>query len=333
MRIGIGIHGPGETRDIDEFRQIVRLADKYGVTHMASGDSVSHEGFTTATMMAADSESARIGATMVNPITRLPGTVAAGLASLNYISKRRAYLILARGDGAVRNAGYTPAKVDTAREYFLAVRELLNMGETVYKGRPTVLRPPLKEWGPGIPLGFVAEGPRMLHLSGLLGDHVQVGTGLTKEVIQDTLDRIRAGAEEAGRKLSDVGIWWSTRFSLAKTEKEAMERSLTSLASMGNHALRGGFEGKQIPVELQDRIAQYHRGFNYSKKGGTENVALMDKLGLTSYFRERFGIIGGPDEVIERIRRLESLGIHHLHLGARRLEDLKLLGEVMRAVA
>lgn len=333
MRIGIGIHGPGETQDIDEFRQIVRLADKYGVTHMASGDSVSHEAFTTATMMAADSESARIGLTMVNPITRLPGTVAAGLASLNYISNRRAYLILARGDGAVRNAGYTPAKVDTARDYFLAVRELLNTGETVYKGRRTLLRSPLKEWGPGIPLGFVAEGPRMLHLSGLLGDHVQVGTGLTKEVIQDTLDRVRAGAEEAGRKLSDVEIWWSTRFSLAKTEQEAMERSLTSLASMGNHALRGGFDGKQVPMELQDRIAQYHEGFNYSKKGGRENVALMEELGLTGYFRERFGIIGGPKEVVDRIQQLESLGIHHLHLGARRLADMKLLGEVMRAVA
>ncbi len=336
MKIGIGIHGPGDTRDIDEFREIVRLADKYGVSHMASGDSVSHEAFTTATMMAADSASARIGATMVNPVTRLPATVAAGLASLNYISKRRAYLILARGDGAVRNAGYTPAKVDTARDYFLALRDLLNKGETVYKGRRTVLRSPLKEWGPGIPLGFVAEGPRMLHLAGALGDHVQVGTGLTREVIQDTLDRVRQGAEEAGRKLFDIDIWWSTRFGLERTAKAAIERSQTSLASMGNHALRGGFEGKQVPVELQDRIAEFHGGWDYTTKGvrNGANVALMEKLGLTNYFMERFGIYGDPEGVVERIRELESFGIDHLHLGVRRAEDMKLLGEeVMPAVA
>jgi 5,10-methylenetetrahydromethanopterin reductase len=335
MRIGIGIHGPGETQDIDEFRQIVRLADKYGVSHMASGDSVSHEGFTTATMMAADSESARIGLTMVNPITRLPGTVAAGLASLNYISKRRAYLILARGDGAVRNAGYTPAKVETARAYFLAVREALETGATVYKGRRIVLRPPLKEWGPGIPLGFVAEGPRMLRLAGELGDVIQVGTGLTREVIEDSLARIQEGAEAAGRTLSDIDIWWSTRFRLARTEQAAMEHQLVSLASMGNHALRDGYAEKRVPVELHERLARYHQGFDYTVKGvrGGPNVKLMEELGLTSYFRERFGVFGGPEEVAERIRQLEALGIRHLHVGIRRVEDMELLGaEVMPAV-
>src|SRR5262249_54073075 len=151
------------------------------------------------------------------------------LSSLNYISKRRAYLILARGDGAVRNAGYTPAKVETTRAYFLTIRDLLETGESEYKGRRVVVRPPLKEWGPGIPLGFVAEGPRMLHLAGELGDHVQVGTGLTKEVIEDSLARIEAGAEESGRQLADVDVWWSTRFALARTAKEAVARSLTSL--------------------------------------------------------------------------------------------------------
>jgi 5,10-methylenetetrahydromethanopterin reductase len=335
MRIGIGIHGPGPgTEDIDQFRALVRLADKYGVTHMASGDSVAHEAFTTATVMAADSEFARIGATMVNPITRLPGTVAAGLASLNYVSKRRAYFILARGDGAVRNAGYHSARVDDARECFLAVRELLNRGETIYKGRTVVLRSPLKEWGPGIPMGFVAQGPRMLHLAGELGDVIQVGTGLTKEIIQDSLERIRQGAETAGRKLSDIDIWWSTGgFGLARTKEEALEASLSGLATIGNHSLREGFEGKQVPIEWQERIREYHRRFSFKQKGGRGNIALMEGLGLTGYFRERFGLVGTPDEVIERIQQLESYGVQHLHIGARGVERMKLLGEVMRAVA
>lgn len=335
MKIGIGIHGPGETEDIDELRQIVRLADKYGVTHMATGDSMSHEAFTIGGVMAVESERARIGATMVNPITRLAGTVAASLASLNYISKGRTYLILARGDGAVRNAGYTPAKVETTRRYFQAVREVLNQGETVFKDRRIVLRGPLKEWAPGIPLGFVAEGPMMLRLAGELGDHVQVGTGLTKEVIQDTYQTIEQAAEEAGRTLADIDIWWSTRFKLARTEKEAMENSLEGLASMGNHALRG-FEGKQIPVEIQPRLQEYHDGWDYSTKGvrNGANVQLMEKLGLTSYFRERFGVYGGPKEVVDRIKELEKLGVTHLHVGVRRVEDMTLLGqEVMPAVA
>ncbi len=336
MRIGIGIHGPGETGDVDGFREIIRLADKYGVAHMASGDSMSHEAFTTASIMAADSDHAAIGATMINPITRNLGTIAAGLASLNFISKRRAYLIVARGDGAVRNAGYPPAKVDDTREFFLALRDVLNEGETVYKDRRTVIRSPLKEWAPGIPMGFVAEGPRMLNMAGALGDLVQIGTGLTKEVVADTLDRIRRGAEEAGRDPTTIDIWWGARFRLAKTFEEALEHTMTGLSSIGNHALRGGFEGKQVPVELHDRLRQYHRGFDYSVKGvrNGKNIALMEELGLTSYFKDRFAVLGGPAEVIERFKQLESIGVHQMHVGIRTPEDMELLGrEVIPAVA
>jgi 5,10-methylenetetrahydromethanopterin reductase len=335
MKIGFSIRAPVGP-DIDEFRQVVRLADKLGVAHMGGNDSGQHEAFSIAAVMAADTESARIGATMVNPVVRLPGTTAAGLMSLNFISKGRAYLVLARGDSGVHNNGYTPAKVETVRAYFLALRELLDTGQTVYKGRHVVLRGHLKEWGPGIPIGFVAEGPRMLHLAGALADHVLVGTGLTKEVIQDTLRRIEEGAAGAGRKLSDIDIWWGGRFHLARTEKEAMEDpgTLTSLASMGNHALRGGFEGKHVPVELHDGIAQYHRGYDYRVKGvaGGPNVQLMEKLGLTGYFRERFGVIGGPAEVIERTRQLESFGVTTFQMGVHRLKDMELFEEVVRAV-
>ena len=335
MNISFDVMAPGSTTDVDEFREIIRRADRAGVSLIGAGDSMVHESFTIAGLIASNTASARVGLTMINPITRLAGTVAAGLASLNYISKRRAYLILARGDGAVRNAGYTPARVETARAYFLAVRELLETAEATYKGRHIVLRSPLKEWGPGIPLGFVAEGPRMLHLAGELGDMVQVGTGMTKEVIQDSVERIKDGAVEGGRSLADVEIWWVGRFHLARTKQEALEHpsTMTSLASMGNHALRGDFAEKQVPLELHDRLAKYHRGFDYTKKGGQENVALMRRLGLLDYFGERFGIIGGPDDVVERLRQLESLGVTNVGLSARRLRDMDLLEGVLRAVA
>ena len=174
----------------------------------------------------------------------------------------------------------------------------------------------------------------MLHLAGELGDMVQVGIGMTKEVIQDSVERIKDGAVEAGRSLADVEIWWVGRFHLARTKQEALEHpsTMTSLASMGNHALRGDFAEKQVPLELHDRLAKYHRGFDYTKKGGQENVALMRRLGLLDYFGERFGIIGGPDDVVERLRQLESLGVTNVGLSARRLRDMDLLEGVMRAV-
>ena len=297
---------------------------------------MSHECFTIASAMAMLSRSAAIGATMVNPVTRNIGTIAASLASLDFLSGGRAYLILARGDGAVRNVGSPPATVENTRTFFLALRDLLKHGETTYQDKHIVLRGSLRSYGRSMPLGLVAEGPRMLRMAGEIADLVQIGSGLTPEVIRDSIERVHAGARAAGREPSEIDIWWGTRFHVAPTRQEAVEGSIVSLASIGNHALRGGLEGKQVPEELQDRLRRYHEGFDYTVKGvkNGKNVALMEELELTDYFMERFGVVGTADEVAERLHSLEPLGVRQVHVRVSRLEDLELLGEqVMPSLA
>ena len=331
MKIGVGIHAPGDLENLAEFHEMLRLADRYGVSHLATGDGVTIEAFTRASVMATLTTTPAIGATMFNPITRHLGTIAVSLASLNYLSNGRAYGILARGDGAVRHVGSGPATMDATKEFFVALRQVLREGETRYQGNRLRLRSPLQEWGLGVTLGMVAEGPKMLGLAGSLADLVQVGTGLTPEVVRDSTERIRQGALQVGRDPDSVTILWGARFCLSTNREEALEGSLTSVASIGNHALRGGLQGKNVPAELHDRIREYHRRFDYSTKGmrggADTNVAVMEELGLTHYFRERFGVIGTPDEVVERLRQLQSYGVNNLHIRVRRVKDLKLLGE------
>ena len=61
--------------------------------------------------------------------------MASAIASLEIISQGRAVLGIGRGDSAVHNIGLRPASVGATRDYILAVRELLEKGETIFQGQ------------------------------------------------------------------------------------------------------------------------------------------------------------------------------------------------------
>ena len=55
----------------------------------------------------------------------------------------------------------------------------------------------------------------------------------------------------------------------------------------------------------------------------------MEEMGLADYFLERFGVVGSPGQVVERIRQLNALGVENIGLQANPAypEALELLGE------
>src|SRR5207244_1905572 len=108
-------------------------------------------------------------------------------------------------------------------DYVSCVRGLLARGESTYQGRPQQVRWASTVVRPRIPISICAEGPKMLHLGGRIGDGVIAGTGLLPEVIKDTIDRVHAGARDAGRSPSDVEVWFTTRTSLDDDRDKAIE--------------------------------------------------------------------------------------------------------------
>ena len=317
------------------FIDIVKAAEEVGFARISSADGQGGlECFTAHGLMASITSKAHIGPHVTNPVTRDVGVMASAMLSLHAISNGRAFLTIGRGDGAVYNTGLTPASVEEMKEYFLALRQLLEEGETVHRGQRKLLGWP-RERMSNPPLYLVVEGPRMLRLGGAIADGVYIGAGLLPEVIADAVAAVHAGALEAGRDPAGVDIWWDSRFSVAPTHEEALAAALESIASPGNHALRGGFQGKHIPKELEPRLVQFHRGYDYAEKGrGGKNARLMESLGLRDYFLQRFGVVGTPGEVVERLRFLESLGVGQISVQMRDMEQLRLFArEVMPEVS
>jgi alkanesulfonate monooxygenase SsuD/methylene tetrahydromethanopterin reductase-like flavin-dependent oxidoreductase (luciferase family) len=194
MKVSFGIHlvtpGPFLRRDeLGGFSDLVRMAEDYGAEAIGTYDSafIGGDAYVRATAIALASRKARIGLRPTNPLTREPQVMASFLASIDSLTGGRAFMDIASGDSAVLNIGYKIASRARIEDYVTCIRNLLASGEATYQGRPQQVR-----WSAGamrqrIPISICAEGPKMLHLGGRIGDAVIAGTGLLPEVIQDTI--------------------------------------------------------------------------------------------------------------------------------------------------
>jgi alkanesulfonate monooxygenase SsuD/methylene tetrahydromethanopterin reductase-like flavin-dependent oxidoreductase (luciferase family) len=324
-------------QDVPKFMELVRMAEGYGAEAIGTYDSafLGGDAYVRATLMAQASARAAIGLRPSNPLTREPQVMASFLASLDSLTGGRAFLDIASGDSAVFNIGYAAASRARIEDYVTCVRDLLARGEATYQGRPQRVRWATHALRSRIPISVCAEGPRMLHLGGRIGDGVIAGTGLLPEVIKDTIARIHAGAREAARDPDAVDIWFTTRNALDVDHDTAIDRVKASVSSILNHSMRFGLEGKLVPERLEKTVQEYVDGYelyDHVLHAG-RNPKRMDELGLTDYALRRFALAGTPRDWIARIEQIAEAGATKLWVGLggsdldRQLHDLRMLGE------
>ncbi len=98
------------------------------------------------------------------------------------------------------------------REHVEAIRRLFTMAEVTYHGEfvhldRVKLDVVFGEASPRkIPIYIGATGDKMLELAGEIGDGVVLNYVVSVEYIKKAIDRVRIGAERAGRRLSDIDL-------------------------------------------------------------------------------------------------------------------------------
>jgi 5,10-methylenetetrahydromethanopterin reductase len=226
---------------------------------------------------------------------------------------------MASGDSAVLNIGHSVASRARIEDYVGCVRGLLATGEATYQGRPQRVRWASTVTRQRIPISICAEGPRMLHLGGRIGDGVIAGTGLLPEVIADTVARVHAGARDAGRDPADVDIWFTTRTSLDDDRERAIEGVKASVSSILNHSMRFGLDGKHLPDALRAKVQEYVDGYELYDHVLHEgrNPKRMAALGLTDYALQRFALAGNASDWIKRIEQIAEAGARKIWVSLR----------------
>lgn len=311
LRFGTAYFRP----DPHQYIEWLKVVDEVGFDLVGYGDSQSlwPELYVSLTLAALNLRTARIGSMVTNPLTRHPAVAASGISTIQSLSRGRAFFGIATGDSAVYNIGLRASSRDTLTTYATAVRDLTAGKKVHYDGADLQIHFPTTQ----VPLFLAAEGPKMLHLAGQIADGVFVGNGLSRDVVQDTIARVHAGAASVGRDPDQIEIWWLVKMYVAHSVAAAKEQTLFTLASSANHALRFDFEGKFVPENLHEPIRELQRRYNFAEHamvGGQDNARLVAELGLTDWLAERFTVLGPPDTCIERLREMHSYGVSNVML-------------------
>ncbi|MEF8778577.1 MAG: LLM class flavin-dependent oxidoreductase [Natronomonas sp.] len=306
-----GIFVPPETPG--SLEKHARMAEEEGFEIIGLGDSQSiwRDVYASLATVARATDDVRIGPTVTNPVTRHPAVTASAICTIEELSDGRAILGMGSGDSSVQTLGERPARLADLEEH-VSVQQTLCRGQPAEYDDATVKI----EWiedaepTPEIPVFLGAEGPKTLELAGRVADGVFIGTGLFPELIEESSDRVAAGANAAGRDPDEIETWVLAKANVRETTAKAVDEIKMALAASANHAFRFSLDGKRVPEEYRDPIRQLQEEYvshEHEELGETRNKELVEELGLTEYLNDRFAVAGTPEDCRKKLERIDSV--------------------------
>jgi len=302
---GINLMPTAPAREVAGWAQAVE-AHGFSLLGISDSPSICRELYTTLALCATSTERIRLGPRVITPASRHPAVAASGAATLEELAPGRTMLAIGSGDSAAYNVGLTPATLAQLSEYAQTIRRLLAEGGAEYRGATSRF-----SWSRArVPIFLAASGPKTLRLAGQIADGVVVRTGITPDIVRDSIAQVRAGAMAAGRDPDAVEMWWWPDANVAASRREAVAEITMSLAAAGNHLSRFTTEGKHIPPDLLSKVKLLGERYTFGDHvaPGSANCRLIEELGLVDYLADRFAIAGTPAECIVTIERAVEAG-------------------------
>jgi 5,10-methylenetetrahydromethanopterin reductase len=330
MRVGIGCL----PTDFGEYRDWVCAAEASGFDRLGTGDSTTlwADPFVALGFAATHTTTIELTVTGTNPVTRHPVAAAGAIETVQILSGGRCSYALGSGDSSVANIGHDRASLGEVEEYARAVRDLCAGRETTYHGCDLSMR-----WASQpVPVLLCAEGPRTQELAGNFADGAVLYNGITEEVVTSSLAAITRGADEAGRTIADMDLWWPIVLHVGDDIQQGIDAVKFSLAGTANRAFRHSLHDKMVPEELhagfRNLQARYRSSHHQQLGAHHHNAALVDEFGLTEYLASRFAIVGPPALCVDRLAELASYGVRNVMLSILS-QTLPQQVETMRVIA
>ncbi len=263
------------------------------------------------------------------------------IASINRIAPGRTFLGIGTGHTAMRVMGQDPVPPSAFREYLRVLRGLLDGREVdfEYKGISKPIRfidteLACMNTSDRVPIYVAANGPKALAATGAYGDGRISAGNEPLGVLARNLERIRRGADDAGRELGDDFLTSVMTYSsiLRPGETLASDRVIDEVGAevvsslhfwyelylqRGNEdfilgPVHGLWQDYKRYVEAEmplDRRHQLlHRGHCAFLLPDERRFVTPEMIRATS------GLVGEADEILERIAELEKAGLQEIVL-------------------
>lgn len=324
MKVGLSL-GISHREPISHTVEIVQKAEELGFDSVWIADCQlsMKDCFSALILCAVNTSTIELGTGVTNPVTRHPTTIANAFAALQEVSGGRAVIGIGTGWTAVFSIGIKLATIKQLEEAIIAIRKL-SSGEEVLgeDGAPYRL---VTAQG-AIPIYVAANQPRMLRLAGRVADGVILMGGANKEFTTWQIDHVRRGAEEAGRRFEDIKLHLWAAIAVSDDREQAIDNVRFWVASQAETFSKWR--------ELPDFLRPYEQDFERAGKAydRLEHVSRHARhLAVVSPELVNYlAIVGSADECLERIQKLETLGLDGVTLAFQaggRVERMEALHE------
>lgn len=308
---------------IEKIVKLVKLAEDVGFEYAWVTDHYDNKNvYVTLAMIAAETESIKIGPGVTNPYVRNPAITASVIATIDELSNGRATLGMGPGDKAAFDAlGIEWTKPVSTIKSSIETIETLLKGEKTKNGAILKGVKPVQE---NIPIYMGAQGPMMLKTAGKISDGALINASNPKD-FEVAVPLIKEGSELAGKKLEDVDIVAYTCCSIDEDANEAMKaaRIVVAFIAMGSPA--PVLERHGIDPSISGKIRKFIGNSDFSAAIRIVDDKLMDA----------FSVVGTPADFVPKIESLSDMGVTQYvagsPIGPDKEKSIKLLGDVINS--
>lgn len=314
VRFGVGM------APVEPLKKVVataKLAEELGFEYVVHADqrfAGEKDVFVTLAADALNTSRVKLGPCVSDPFSRIPALLAVAIASLDELSGGRAVLGLGAGGSGFAQLHLERKHVNQAiREAIVMIKALLagdvvNFDGQLFKLTDAQLKFKARR---DIPIYLATRSPMNLELAGELADGALIATYVSKDQLKFAVDRVRAGAEKAGRKLEDVKLISWVYTSISDDGHQAVEnvryfvtQAIINTAPEAYPTILAGFH-PDLPAFLSK-----------CRDGGREGIeaAYKDRTYMTEDVIKRFSVAGTAEDCVAKIKEISSFGIEDIWL-------------------
>ena len=305
---------------LNELVRLVKLAEDVGFQYAWITDHYNNKNvYETLALIAAETETIKMGPGVTNPYVRSPAISASAIATIDEISEGRATFGIGPGDKATFDAlGIAWEKpVSTIKAAIADINTLL-AGEKTEGGAALGGAKAVQEH---IPIYMGAQGPKMLETAGEIADGVLINASNPKDY-EAAMPMIKKGIETAGGdKEFDVGAYTAT--SIGADSDAAKNAAKIVVAFIAAGSPPPVIERHGLPEGFNTQMGEFLAKGDF---GGAIGAVTDEAL-------DAFSVCGTPDEFIPKIEGLAEMGVTQYvagsPVGKNVEESIKLLGDVI----
>ena len=305
---------------LDELVRLVKIAEDVGFEYAWITDHYNNKNvYETLALIAANTETIKMGPGVTNPYVRSPAISASAIATIDEISNGRATFGIGPGDKATFDAlGIAWDKpVSTIKAAIADINTLL-AGEKTEAGAALG---GVKKVQDAIPIYMGAQGPKMLETAGEIADGVLINASNPKDY-EAAMPMIKKGlAAAGGDKSFDVGAYTAT--SIGPDSDAAKNAAKIVVAFIAAGSPPPVIERHGLPEGFNTQMGEFLAQGNF---GGAIGAVTEEAL-------DAFSVCGTPDEFIPKIEGLAEMGVTQYvagsPVGKNVEESIKLLGDVI----